>query len=256
MKAFIISMINHQESTIAMRRLIRSIKSTKSRIDPFVFPAVTPENMADIIDDHFNNRPIKNIDWTYPIKPEDDRFDIRSGLYLKHYPTKNIQNRISCFLSHYILWKHCYQIGMPIMILEHDAFFQNKFNYSDIKNQFTGGILGLNDPIGATRRASVFDAKVRAEKNRLNVEQKVTPDYRVVDCPWVDDDRQIPQGIAGNSAYIIKPEAAAKLMGLVAEHGFWPNDAIMCKQLMPNTLQTVFPYYTNIQKGLKSTTTN
>ena len=34
----------------------------------------------------------------------------------------------------------------------------------------------------------------------------------------------------------------------------WPNDAVMCKQLFP-TLQVVYPYYTTIQHGLKSTTT-
>ena len=73
------------------------------------------------------------------------------------------------------------------------------------------------------------------------------------DVPWVDDDRLTPQGLAGNSAYIIKPEGARALIDLVQKFGLWPNDAIMCRQLIPS-LGISKKIYTTIQK-LESTTT-
>ena len=75
--------------------------------------------------------------------------------------------------------------------------------------------------------------------------------YQLV--PYVDSDRQVPQGLAGNSAYIIKPTGANHLIGLVKEYGLWPNDAIMCRQLVTG-LGVTKKFYTNTQK-LKSTTT-
>jgi len=54
------------------------------------------------------------------------------------------------------------------------------------------------------------------------------------------------------SAYIIKPAGAKKLIELVKQYGLWPNDAIMCRQLVPR-LGVTRKFYTNIQ-GLKSTT--
>ena len=50
------------------------------------------------------------------------------------------------------------------------------------------------------------------------------------------------------------PLIASKLLYSVEEFGMWPNDALMCKQLFPQ-LKVIYPYYTTIQHGLKSTTT-
>ena len=69
------------------------------------------------------------------------------------------------------------------------------------------------------------------------------------------DDVEVPQGLAGNSAYLITPKGAKKLLDKVREVGLWPNDAVMCKQFFP-WMQVVYPYYTTIQRGLKSTTSS
>jgi GR25 family glycosyltransferase involved in LPS biosynthesis len=69
----------------------------------------------------------------------------------------------------------------------------------------------------------------------------------------VIDEEHIPQGIAGNSAYIMKPSGAKKMLDLVAQFGLWPNDAIMCRQLVP-TLGVTKTFFTGVQ-GLPSTTT-
>jgi len=43
------------------------------------------------------------------------------------------------------------------------------------------------------------------------------------------------------------------MLELVDEHGLWPNDAIMCRQLVPNLMVTR-KFFTSIQ-NLRSTTT-
>ena len=67
------------------------------------------------------------------------------------------------------------------------------------------------------------------------------------------DEFNVPQGLAGNSAYVMKPRGAQKMLDLAKEHGMWPNDALMCKQLIPE-IGVTRNFYTRIQ-GLRSTTT-
>ena len=67
------------------------------------------------------------------------------------------------------------------------------------------------------------------------------------------DEFNIPQGLAGNSAYVIKPAGAKLMLELSQEYGMWPNDALMCYQLVPK-LGVTRNFYTRIQ-GLRSTTT-
>ena len=43
------------------------------------------------------------------------------------------------------------------------------------------------------------------------------------------------------------------MLNLVKEHGLWPNDALMCRQLVPK-LSVTKKFYTQIQ-GTRSTTT-
>ena len=272
MKAYIISMLNDHDSTVATRRLLRSIESTKSNIDAMTFNAVTPETMDENIKRLFGSQmPYAKIQYTYPKTEAENRLDILSGLKLSAYVNKDIRKRISCFLSHYSLWRLCYQMKEPIMILEHDALFKRTFDYTNIKDRFTGTVLGINDPRGATRKARVYDVNCQKRQQILDEQWKQNnkgkhqlsqmgradeyspPEYQLFTAPNVDGDNSVPQGLAGNSAYIIKPQGAADLMGLVAEHGFWPNDAIMCKQLMPRQLMQLYPYVTVVQ-GLQSTT--
>ena len=67
------------------------------------------------------------------------------------------------------------------------------------------------------------------------------------------DKKEIAQGLAGNSAYIITPKAAGKVIQDVDTYGAWPNDAILCYQINPY-LRVTKTYYTAVQ-GLRSTTT-
>ena len=133
-----------------------------------------------------------------------------------------------------------------ICVFEHDAYLTKKLDYHpDFKKM---GIIGLNDPRGATRKSGVYLDKVMHSKR---TEDPMLP-LTYVDVPWIDDNQDQPQGLAGNSAYIVSPQAAKKLLDKINDIGLWPNDALMCKQLFPY-LKQAYPFYTKLQ-GVQSTT--
>jgi GR25 family glycosyltransferase involved in LPS biosynthesis len=177
------------------------------------------------------------IRWNYPWEGQET--DISVGLVKRAYPTKVKEARISCALSHLMLWGVCYAIEEPIMILEHDSIFIKELDFDPTLVNYD--IIGLNDPRGATRKSQLYHEKIQNSSQ-----------HPITSVPTIDE-HLVPQGLAGNSAYIIKPRAAETLMGLVEKHGLWPNDAIMCKQLVP-FMGVTKEYYTRVQ-GLKSTTT-
>jgi len=175
--------------------------------------------------------------WNYPW--EGKVTDLATGLIKSAYPTAVKTKRMAAAVSHFRLWTECFEKKEPILILEHDAIFRKKLDYQLLLDS-KYDIIGINEPRGATRKSAEFHRLIQKNKNEIQ------------SVPSVDD-YNIPQGIAGNSAYIIKPEAAEKLISLCFNHGLWPNDAIMCKQLVDN-LGVSRTYYTNIQR-LQSTTT-
>jgi GR25 family glycosyltransferase involved in LPS biosynthesis len=204
----------------------------KSANDTFVinrFDAIVPETAYETLNSF-------GLKWNYPW----EGYVYDSDILLKKsaYSTRVKEKRIACSLSHYALWLECISLNEPILIFEHDAIIIKSI-HEDLFNT-SYDILGINDPRGATRRSNIFHDTIQKSKHEyLNV-------------PIVDD-MLIPQGLAGNSAYIIKPAGAKKLIELCKEHGLWPNDAIMCQQLVPN-LGVTKTYYTNLQR-LESTTT-
>ena len=129
----------------------------------------------------------------------------------------------------------CASMNEPIMILEHDAIFTKKFT-----SQETSSILvvayRINDPRGATFKAKDY------HNNLVDGFNKV---------PWVAPEN-IPQGLPGHSAYVITPWAAKDIIEKQDRIGWWPNDAIMCRQLC-DWLYVYKPYFTKTQ-GIKSTT--
>ena len=176
------------------------------------------------------------IRWKYPWEGQET--DIKTGLIKTAYPTANRNTRIACALSHWLLWHKCLTKDEPLLILEHDALFVAKLDYDKIINS-KYDIIGINSPAAATRKAHEFHDKVQATHALIQP------------VPTIDE-FNVPQGLAGNSAYIIKPAGAKAVLDATKEHGLWPNDAIMCKQIIPN-LGVTKTYYTRVQ-GLPSTT--
>lgn len=237
-KAFIITMLNNHNSLVAGRKCLQSIKNTKSLIDPYFIDATTPAELNQHLKDF--NLSLNN--YTYPKSPAETKKDVTTGLQITGYRASDYTKVVSCLVSHMRLWKLCKELNETIIILEHDAIFTKYFSIKEIQEKFTGGVMGLNDPIGATRKADLYDKAVKRNYS--------AGDFQV---PIIDK-VHIPQGLAGNSAYIIKPEAAEHLLNKVYEIGMWPNDALMCQQLFP-WLQQAYPYFTTIQ-GTKSSTTS
>ena len=243
MKAFVITIPGHEISEQAAANCIESSKKVGNDFDIEVFDAVVPEQVNTLLRDF-------KIRWNYPW--EGEVFDFKTGLKKKAYPTVNREARIACALSHYTLWHKCtnqsisvpgtsLQVGIPepFLILEHDARFVSKLDYDYIENS-NYEIVGINNPLFATRLANFFKKKVEEGKREI------------VPAPSIDT-YEVPQGLAGNSAYVIKPKGADNMLKLVNDHGLWPNDALMCRQLV-SKLGVTKKFYTEVQ-GTPSTTT-
>lgn len=283
-KAFIISMVNNHQSQVSTRKVLKSIEITKSQVQPFIFPATEPQTIDLDIKNAFSEEYAlglyknKRLNYTWPKTPVEDGIDFSTGIYKRAYAATDWRKVAACTISHMRLWQHCIDINEPILILEHDALFIATFNYRRIalcghaaynKNhdkeagEWTGGICGINAPFGTTRKARIFDIKLREsvkEEEHTELSDRPgsafkKPGTGIATVPYVDDpgDLPLPSGLPGNSAYIIKPWAAKKLLDKTLEVGIWPNDALMCRQFFP-WLQHFYPYFTKVQ-GTTSTTT-
>jgi hypothetical protein len=126
-----------------------------------------------------------------------------------------------------------------MLILEHDAVFTRRFDLQ-LLNPSKAQIIGINDPRGSTRKSALYHQMIQGDM------REIQPIPRI-------DKKEIAQGLAGNSAYIITPKAAEKVIQDVDAYGAWPNDAILCVQINPY-LRVTKTYYTAVQ-GLRSTTT-
>lgn len=227
-KAIVVKGLETSEN--GFKKLQKSSESVGNEFEIEKFEATTPE---------FANVSLQaaGFKWSYPW--EGESIDFASGLTLKSYPTAYKERRVACFMSHYRLWYESMTKDYPILVLEHDALFVHQLDYSFILDS-KYDIIGINNPLMATRRAKKFFDIVKSSPAELQP------------VPTIDE-FNIPQGLAGNSAYIIKPAGAKNLIEAVKQYGAWPNDAIMCKQLIPNMGVTRM-FYTKVQ-GLPSTTT-
>lgn len=230
-KAFVITLKDNDISEKGADLCIKSSKRLGNEFEVKRFDATYPDEAAVYMSHN-------NLNWNYPW--EGYEFDAFSGLRKSAYQTANPGARIACAISHYRLWKDCAKQGYPYVILEHDCLFQKKVESSIVNNHYKA--IGINDPTGATRKWRDFRQAILNDAS----------DYDVIPVPTIDE-YYIPQGLAGHSAYIIKPEGAREMLEVVKTFGLWPNDAIMCKQLIKG-LGVSKHFYTRIQM-LQSTTT-
>ena len=241
-KAIVLPRENTPSSQISEKgwnTLVKSSRKVGNNFEIERFDAITPDTMQEPLRDLEE----KGIRWNYPF--EGSEIDFKSGLVKKAY-FGDRANRISCFLSHYALWEECANQDEIYLILEHDAVFINPLETELlIGNPEITRIVGINDPHGATRRARHFHDRIQNRNGGV-------PGVYVMGVPIIDRP-EIPQGLAGNSAYLMTPSAAKEMLTLVQTYGMWPNDALMCYQLMRGALKVSLRYYTRVQ-GLQSTT--
>jgi GR25 family glycosyltransferase involved in LPS biosynthesis len=207
-KAFVITLCDNEYSLAAARRCIASAKG----VDPKLWPAFAADEAMLVLGKF-------ELQWTWG----------RGGAGMNHHSYGgNLEARIACALSHYMLWGICSIGTEPVMILEHDAVFVREFEPFEFDS-----ICMINDPKKATPRWEYWRKKMISRGPGVWQKTVIFPDDR-------------PDGLAGNSAYVIKPDAARRLRALVDQYGLWPNDAIMCRQLIPE-LQEHYPFITEVQ---------
>lgn len=247
-KSFVITVMSDwsPQSKEHAKKCFQSIKDTDSQVEPHSFKATTPSKIFN----HQSEVWGKPVLWNWPKEASQDGLDFATGIYKKHYVANDVRKVVAAAVSHARLWKMCVGLNEPILVLEEDALFTRKFSYDMLfeneQHSFEkGGVCGLNDPRGATRKAGIYYSKV------LDF-----PGRGVYNIPMVDEksDVNLASGLAGNSAYVIKPFAAKELLDAVLQYGLWPNDALMCHQLF-NWLRVSKPFYTRVQ-GTVSTTTS
>jgi len=231
MKAYAITLHGNRLSEEGTRACVESSAKYRNEFTITAFHA-TPAEMAKV------SMGGCGLKWNYPWEGEE--IDFASGLTKRAYPTKHPDRRIACALSHYRIWYECMEKDEPILVLEHDAEFIAKLDYQYILDS-KFDIVGINNPLAATRKAHQLKDLIESSGQEI----LTIPDI---------DNFNVPQGLAGNSAYIIKPNGAKNVIDAAKQYGLWPNDALMCKQLIPN-MGVTRKFYTKVQ-GLPSTTTD
>jgi len=222
MKAFVITLQGHEYSERVAKRCIQS-----SIQSPFVvtnFYGVKAHEAQEVM----RSRGLK---WTWANNNTSHAVCPITGL--KQHPYGNLEAKIGCSMSHYLLWVMCVALDETFLILEHDAVFIRPLNPVDFD-----GICQINDPRGATPYGAKWAEKMESRGAGVWPKTHIFPDDK-------------PDGLAGNSAYLIKPHAAHKLIAMFHELGVWPNDATMCRQLF--NLQELYPFVTRTEQE-KSTT--
>lgn len=229
--AHAITISDHKISEQGFEQLVKSSEAVKNNFTIFRYPAVTPDKVEKYFDTF-------DIQWAWPDSGRSYHADAKLRMHGYGGPPAR---RYACALSHYLLWRLCLENDSPTIVLEHDAKFIRQLELETIEMILNSEyqMVGLNEPRGNTRLADKFHAVVE------------NADGPLVPCPVIDN-MEIPQGLAGNSAYIIKPGAAEQLINAVDRYGLWPNDAIACQQLIDG-LAVTKTYYTDTQK-LRSTT--
>lgn len=229
MKAFVITLKNNQYSNQVANRCIDSARKVGVTVQKF--DAVNKDVAEQIMK-------INKLEWTWANNNTSAAICPITKLHQHVYKTADLRARIGCALSHYFLWQHCVDLNQPILILEHDAVFLRPLPEFDFK-----GICQINDPAGATRRGGWWSNEMK-KRGGVGVFEKT----------WVTEERErhIPDGLAGNSAYVIKPHAAQELINTYHKLGVWPNDAMMCKQLFPY-LEEYYPFITKVVQSQSTT---
>lgn len=231
LKSYVITISGDKESFRQADVLIDSSNHFNDFEAPSKFIATVPENVVKTFQE-------EKLKWNYPWTK--GVLDIQSGLFKTPYRTADPKKRMACFMSHYRLWKKCVESDHPIMIFEHDAKFIRKFDLGELDN-CPYSVVSLNDPRGATRKSKIY--------HELISEKSLSP------VPWIDE-LTVPQGLPGNSAYYLTVMGAKKLISNTKEYGAWPNDALMCNQLMPKMLGCLGNYATVVQATSQSSTSD
>jgi GR25 family glycosyltransferase involved in LPS biosynthesis len=223
LKAFVITLEDHAYSEAKSRRCIESAWKFGQVVERFT---AVPAIRSEAVMRGFGLR------WTWANGNKSDA--VCPTTKLKQHPYGNLAAKIGCSMSHYLLWRHCMDLDEQILILEHDAVF-----IAPLPEVAFSRICQINDPRGATPRGDWWSDHMAARGPGVWPVTHIFPDDK-------------PDGLAGNSAYLVKPRAAEQLVTAFHQIGVWPNDATMCRQLFPD-LQELYPFVTKVEQEQSTT---
>ena len=229
MKAFVITIYGDKYSETKANECM--VSGAKHGIEVLIWHAVNKKIAEDAMT-------VEGLEWTWADNNTRKRKCPITGLQQFPYTAKDLRAKIGCSMSHYMLWKHCVRIDEPILILEHDAVFIHDFPHDVEFN----GICQINDPAGATPKGGWWSQQMK-QRGGVGVFEKT---------PMHLDIKGVPDGLAGNSAYMIKPKAAQELINKTKEIGLWINDALICRQLF--SLEEYYPFITKVNQTISTTT--
>ena len=223
MKAFVITLEGHEYSGACAARCIRSAAEHGLEVERFT--AIGPDQGQAVMSQH-------GLKWTWA--HGNTRPAVCPITGLRQHPYGSLAAKIGCSMSHYLLWRKCAEEG-ELLVLEHDAVFEGPL--PEVSHD---GICQVNDPAGATPYGEPWSRFMRERGPGVYRKTRVMPDPLR------------PDGLAGNSAYLLKPWAAIELVHAFRRIGVWPNDATMCWQLFPY-LQELYPFVTRVEQSLSTT---
>jgi len=236
MKAFIIYIRDSYLSLGAVADCLLSIVNNKIDLDLELFPATTPDTL-----EHDWQKIFPYTHWKDLWEPKVLDIDKRKGNGIvrhKSFNTLWLERRISCFISHYKLWKISAELNSQILILEQDAFFIKKFSFAEVNNSFYQDVLNL-----ASLSQSV-DNNIEAEA----LHAEIAKDYKQENKNLVKcfDINYLPT----NSAYIVKPNVIDKVNEWIERTStVVQNDNLLAQACK---IQTCYPYFTSVTKISKS----
>lgn len=236
MKAFIIMLKGNPYSEAKANECLYSARRFSHEVDLEweFFPGVDKTVSESVMEE-------KGLTWTWAHNNTSPAVCPHTGLYQKPYKGANLQAKIGCSMSHLLLWERCVELNEPILILEHDAVFIRGLPKVDFH------CCQINDPAGATRKGTMWSEFMK-KRGSVGVHEKT----------WVinhSTESTIPDGLAGNSAYMIQPYVANEVVEMVYKVGVWPNDAILNKQLFPKYLQELYPFVTRVNQTVSTSST-
>jgi len=170
----------------------------------------------------------------------------RTGVRLRRKMKKGRLGVVGCFFSHYYLWQECMQTNTPLVILEHDGY---------MLKPLPANILDTFEDVLKLDRCDPF-----SNSYNKTIDLESTMPFAVEKYTNLENKNPVKIGTGnyfkGAYAYIIKPEAAKKLIIWIRQNGHVPADQqigdwIVDTRTTIPSLARLHPFYaikTNIKK--------
>lgn len=155
-----------------------------------------------------------------------------------------------CFLSHYYLWNECADSNQPFLILEHDGY---------MIRALPNNVLDMFDDVLKLDRFNPYSKKYNDLIDLENEKEITIVPYTNPDAKFLEKN-QTGIYMKGAYGYIIKPNAAKKIISWISKNGFVPADQqignaiVDIKVSCPTTVRLHPAYFKNM--GSLSLTSN